>query len=225
MSVFFRSWVQSYKTAHSAPTSEASHQSRLLPVLWLTVSQRFQWPLLGVNEFARGSPTSKRNISLLDHWFIVKGYDSGAASWDMGKAGNLHQAPLSQHLQAFTNSRSSLNSVIGSGRSPGGGHGNSLQCSCLENPMGRGGLQSVGLQRVEHYWSDVAHTHPWRLHHVGIVDQIIDNWQLICPLAILSFPAGSEIKYLPAMQETWVQSLSQEDPLEKGMATHSSILV
>ena len=33
------------------------------------------------------------------------------------------------------------------------------------------------------------------------------------------------IKYLPAMQETQVQSLGQEDPLEKGMATHSSILV
>ena len=31
------------------------------------------------------------------------------------------------------------------------------------------------------------------------------------------------VKNLPAMQETWVQSLSQEDPLEKGMATHSSI--
>ena len=29
---------------------------------------------------------------------------------------------------------------------------------------------------------------------------------------------------LHAMQETWVQSLGQEDPLEKGMATHSSIL-
>ena len=28
----------------------------------------------------------------------------------------------------------------------------------------------------------------------------------------------------PAMQETWVQSLGQEDPLEKEMATHSSIL-
>ena len=27
----------------------------------------------------------------------------------------------------------------------------------------------------------------------------------------------------PAMQETWVRSLGQEDPLEKGMATHSSI--
>ena len=32
------------------------------------------------------------------------------------------------------------------------------------------------------------------------------------------------VKNLPAMQETQVQSLSLEDPLEKGMATHSSIL-
>ena len=32
------------------------------------------------------------------------------------------------------------------------------------------------------------------------------------------------VKRLPAMWETWVQSLGQEDPLEKEMATHSSIL-
>ena len=32
------------------------------------------------------------------------------------------------------------------------------------------------------------------------------------------------IKNLPAMQEAWVQSLGQKDPLEKEMATHSSIL-
>ena len=32
------------------------------------------------------------------------------------------------------------------------------------------------------------------------------------------------VKDLPAMQETWVQSLGWEDPLEKGKATHSSIL-
>ena len=32
------------------------------------------------------------------------------------------------------------------------------------------------------------------------------------------------VKNLPAMEETWVQSLGQEDLLEKGMATHSSIL-
>ena len=32
------------------------------------------------------------------------------------------------------------------------------------------------------------------------------------------------VKNLPAVQETWVQSLGWEDPLEKGMATHSNIL-
>ena len=32
------------------------------------------------------------------------------------------------------------------------------------------------------------------------------------------------VKHLPTMQETYVQSLGQEDPLEKEMATHSSIL-
>ena len=33
------------------------------------------------------------------------------------------------------------------------------------------------------------------------------------------------VKSLLAMQETWVRSLGQEDPLKEGMATHSSILV
>ena len=32
------------------------------------------------------------------------------------------------------------------------------------------------------------------------------------------------VNNLPAMQETWVRPLGQEDPLEKGTATHSSIL-
>ena len=39
-----------------------------------------------------------------------------------------------------------------------------------------------------------------------------------------TFPGGSAIKNLPAMQKTQVQSLCQEDPLKKEMATHSSIL-
>ena len=38
-------------------------------------------------------------------------------------------------------------------------------------------------------------------------------------------PCGSAGKELPAMWETWVQSLGWEDPLEKGKATYSSILV
>ena len=33
------------------------------------------------------------------------------------------------------------------------------------------------------------------------------------------------VKNLLAMQETWVQSLGWEDPLQKGMATHSSVLI
>ena len=38
------------------------------------------------------------------------------------------------------------------------------------------------------------------------------------------FPGGSEVKHLPAMWEIWVPSLGGEDPLEKEIATHSSIL-
>ena len=41
---------------------------------------------------------------------------------------------------------------------------------------------------------------------------------------MMAFPGGSVVKNRPAMQETWVQPLSQEDPLEKEIATHSNIL-
>ena len=43
-------------------------------------------------------------------------------------------------------------------------------------------------------------------------------------LAIWAPLVAQTVKSLPAMQETWVQSLGQEDPLEEGMATHDSIL-
>ena len=46
-----------------------------------------------------------------------------------------------------------VNSIPGLGRSPGKGHGNPLQFSCLENPMDRGAWQgsaSTGSQRVRH---------------------------------------------------------------------------
>ena len=41
---------------------------------------------------------------------------------------------------------------------------------------------------------------------------------------LTSFPVAQTVKNLPAMQETQVGSLGWEDPLEKGKATHSSIL-
>jgi len=40
----------------------------------------------------------------------------------------------------------------------------------------------------------------------------------------MEFLVAQTVKNLPAMQETRVQSLGQKDPLEKGMATHSSVL-
>ena len=50
----------------------------------------------------------------------------------------------------------------------------------------------------------------------------MDKWSLwsLCGASLI----GQLVKNLPAMQETLVQSLYREDPLEKGMATHSSIL-
>ena len=44
------------------------------------------------------------------------------------------------------------------------------------------------------------------------------------PLQPQAFLVARPVKNLPAMRETWVQFLFWEDPLEKGMATHSSIL-
>ena len=37
-------------------------------------------------------------------------------------------------------------------------------------------------------------------------------------------PIAQVVKNLPAVRETWIRSLGQEDPLEKEMATHSSVL-
>ena len=53
-----------------------------------------------------------------------------------------------------------VSSIPGSGRSPGGGHGNPLKYSCLENPMDRGTCQarSIGSQRVKHDSSNLAGT-------------------------------------------------------------------
>ena len=90
-------------------------------------------------------------------------------------------------------------SIPGLGRSPGEGNGNPLQDSCLENPMDRGAWQATvyGIARVE---CDLVTKPP----PASLVAQLAKN--------------------PPAMWETWVQSLGWEDPLEKGMATHSSIL-
>ena len=49
-------------------------------------------------------------------------------------------------------------------------------------------------------------------------------WVVCVAMGKASFPGGSVVKNLPAMQERQVQSMGWEDPLEKEMVTQSSIL-
>ena len=56
----------------------------------------------------------------------------------------------------------------------------------------------------------------------GTLVSMTELWFWASRLSV--FPGVSVVKNLPAMQETWVQSLGWEDPLEEEMATHSSIL-
>ena len=60
---------------------------------------------------------------------------------------------------------------------------------------------------------------------IAFTDITILNMVHILALGIIkNFPVDQRVKNLPAMQETRVQFLGPEDPLEKGMAIHSSIL-
>ena len=88
-------------------------------------------------------------------------------------------------------------SIPGSERSPGEGNGNPLQYSYLGSPTDRGAWWATvhGITRVGH--------------------KLVTKWASL---------VAQRVKYLPAMQETQVQSLGREDALEKEMATHSSIL-
>ena len=78
--------------------------------------------------------------------------------------------------------------LSGLGRSHGGGHGNLLQYSCLENPLDRGDWRAAA-HRVAQSWT-------WLSNFTSLVPQLVKN--------------------LPAVQETPVPFLGQEDLLEEG---------
>ena len=65
-------------------------------------------------------------------------------------------------------------------------------------------------------WSLILHIRSWPLYHTSGFKDMLRN--------ITGFLSGSAVKKLPVMQDTRVRSLGEEDPLEKGMVTHSSIL-
>ena len=70
-------------------------------------------------------------------------------------------APVVQNPPASAGDRRDAGSILGSGKSPGEGHGNPLQYSCLENPMDRGAWWATAhrVSKGRTRLSDLARTH------------------------------------------------------------------
>ena len=109
---------------------------------------------------------------------------------------------------------------------------------CIECKIWDEGKRRRGWQRIRWFdgitdstdmslsklWELVKDKEAWRaaVHRVTKSWTRLSNWTQLTVL--MGFPGGSVIKNLPAMQESQVRSLDQEDALEKGMDAHSSIL-
>ena len=110
-----------------------------------------------------------------------------------------------------------LGSISGLGRSPGEGKGYPLQYSGLENSINcivHGVTKSQIWLRKFHFHCSIP------CHHIFSSHQLYQAGGSILGASLVA----QMVKNLPATQETWVQFLGWEDPLEKGMATHCSIL-
>ena len=140
--------------------------------------------------------------------------------WKRSKSLYVYHLPTGFRGGSMVKNLPAVCSIPGWGRSPGGGHGNLLQDSCLENPTDRGAFCAIiyGVTKSRTRLS-TEHTHTAFMHIVkkfGFIVRIYGEgngflpwlwWERIC---------------LP-MQETWVRFLGREDPLEKEMATGSSM--
>ena len=108
-----------------------------------------------------------------------------------------------------------LGLILGLGRSPGGGHGNPLQYSCLESPMNRGalGLQSVGSQRGRRDWASKHST-------VHLCMSVLPGQS-----RVKGFSGSSVAKTVFPTQGTWVWPLVRElDPTKSLRAATKKII-
>ena len=136
-----------------------------------------------------------------------------------------------------------MGSVTGLGRSPGGGHGNPLQYSCLENPWTEEPvrLHTIGSQRAGHDWSDLAHTvvsrhrcpslktssrWPWSpldsqllVYTPDMTGRLLEAPEpIFCTYLWMNQTSlvAQTVKRLSTMWETWVWSLGREDSPGEG---------
>ena len=113
--------------------------------------------------------------------------------------GVIHVVPVVKNLPANTGNVRDMYSIPGSGRSPGGGHGNPLQYACLENPHGQRSLTGYSPwgQRVGHDWSDLAPTHAqacsrtWTLKHYTA----LASWWTLASVKIQQESASVELRF------------------------------
>ena len=116
-----------------------------------------------------------------------------------------------------------VGSTPGSGRSPGGGHSTPLQYACLENPTDRRDWRAT-VHRAPQNQTWLKWLSTKASGRGSLTSLMFMHLMFILQLFFWASLIAQLVKNLPAMQETWVWSLGQEDPLEKEMATHSSIL-
>ena len=100
------------------------------------------------------------------------------------------------------------------------------ECFCCD---GKVLYVDCGMVTLIHTWDCIAqkytHAHTYKECRLKKSWKLNKFYKFISSnVSMLGFPDSSEIKNPPAMQETWVQSLGWEDPLEDGVTTHSNIL-
>ena len=105
------------------------------------------------------------------------------------------------------------------------GNGNPLQCSCLENPRDGGAwwapVYRVAQSQTRLKWLSSSSS---SMHIHTFFSNLLFSYGWLNRAAMLYELVAQLVNCLSAMQETQVQSLGWEDPLKKGMATHSSTL-
>ena len=130
-------------------------------------------------------------------------------------------------------------SIPGSERSPRGGNGNPLQYSCLENPMDRGAWWAM-VHRMGHKELDTTEATEHACMQVFLIMAsclylfitilriyLVQDYPVLYMIMVMLNQASlvaQMVKNPLAMWKTWALSLGRGKPLEKGMATHSSIL-